>query len=502
MPAALVGDSSLRMRYQREAKLLASLNHPNIAVIYDLIEPDEAHGYLILEYIPGTTLAERIAGEPIALEQALGIGRQVADAVSAAHAQGVIHRDLKPGNIKITPEGRVKVLDFGLAKAYASQSANSDVTVTQPGRVIGTPTYLSPEQARGKPTDQRTDIWSFGCILYEMLTGHSPFEGETVTDSLARVIEREPDWALLPPDTPTNIRALLRQCLEKDPERRLEKIALAGDEISAALEKNATGALLATAAKSRPWAALVGVSIITLLLALALWFGLTGRPVPSQVRVVVLPFENLGWLGDIDKAQTALQQALQTIESLESVSTTDTVKLMIDVDIYAGQYQEALDRIGALPAGVDCKEHFIPIALLYAQVYTCMGKQEPANEYYEEARIILEAKIREQPEDARLCSSLGLAYAGLGLKQAAVQQGCKALELLPLSTDAMRGLLRIEDLARIYVMVGDFDAAVEQIEFLLSRPGRLSVPLLRLDPAWQPLSKHRPFQTLLGTAHR
>ena len=231
IPAELAGDSNSRMRFRREAKLLASLNHPNIAAIHDIIEQDESAGYLILEYVPGQTLAQRIAHKPLKLEEALSIGRQVAEAISAAHEKGVVHRDLKPGNIKITPEGRVKVLDFGLAKATSSQDKNQGTAITQPGRVIGTPAYMSPEQARGKSTDHRTDIWSFGCIMYEMLTGHVPFEGETATDTVARIIEREPDWEVLPQETPANISVLLRRCLEKDPRRRLQHIGDAAIEI-------------------------------------------------------------------------------------------------------------------------------------------------------------------------------------------------------------------------------------------------------------------------------
>jgi len=217
----LAGDSTTKMRFRREAKLLASLNHPNIAVIHEIIEQDDDSGYLVLEYVPGQTLTERIAHKGVKLEEALSIGRQIAEAISAAHEKGVVHRDLKPGNIKITPDGRVKVLDFGLAKASASEAMTEETTVTQPGRIIGTPAYMSPEQARGKPADTRSDIWSFGCVLYQMLTGKMPFEGDTVSDTLVRLLEHEPDWHALPKTTPANIQTLLHRCLEKEPHRRL-----------------------------------------------------------------------------------------------------------------------------------------------------------------------------------------------------------------------------------------------------------------------------------------
>jgi serine/threonine protein kinase/tetratricopeptide (TPR) repeat protein len=240
MPAQLKEDPTARMRFKREAKFLASLNHPNIAAIHDIIEQDESTGYLVLEYVPGETLAQRISREPLKLEEAFSIGLQIAEAVSAAHDKGVIHRDLKPGNIKITPEDKVKVLDFGLAKATIDNGGASDITATQPGRVIGTPAYMSPEQARGKSVDHHTDIWSFGCIMYEMLTGTIPFDGETATDTVAKILEREPDWQTLPQETSENIRNLLRRCLEKNPHQRLRDIRDAGFEIKKSLTSPAT----------------------------------------------------------------------------------------------------------------------------------------------------------------------------------------------------------------------------------------------------------------------
>jgi serine/threonine protein kinase len=193
MPAEWQRSSTAQPRFQREAKLLASLNHPNIAVIHEIIEQQEGTNYLVLEYVPDQTLAQRIAHEPLPLPEALSIGQQIAEAVCAAHDRGVIHRDLKPGNIKITPEGKVKVLDFGLAKPAVGEGGSGDTSVTQPGRIVGTPAYMSPEQACGRPTDKRSDIWSFGCLMYEMLTGRLPFDGDSANEILARVIEREPD---------------------------------------------------------------------------------------------------------------------------------------------------------------------------------------------------------------------------------------------------------------------------------------------------------------------
>ncbi|MHC4707377.1 MAG: serine/threonine-protein kinase, partial [Planctomycetota bacterium] len=170
LPPEVKDNPKALSRFTREARVLASLNHPNIATIYDELEETEGLIYLVLEYVPGQTLAERIAKKPLKLEEALTIALQIAEAVAAAHEHDVIHRDLKPGNIKITPEGKVKVLDFGLAKAVGGEASDQHSTITEPGRVIGTPAYMSPEQARGQATDKRSDIWSFGCVLYEMLT--------------------------------------------------------------------------------------------------------------------------------------------------------------------------------------------------------------------------------------------------------------------------------------------------------------------------------------------
>ena len=296
IPAALAGDVTAQTRFRREAELLASLNHPNIAAIYDIIQQDDRSGYLVLEYVPGETLAERIKRASLTMDEALSTGKQIAEAISAAHKKGVVHRDLKPGNIKITPDGHVKVLDFGLAKPLASENESSEITETQPGRVIGTPAYMSPEQARGKPTDHRTDIWSFGCIMYQMLTDQLPFDGETATDILARIIEREPDWGLLPQETPTEIRRLLHRCLEKDQGRRLENIADASVEISNTLTKTATASVGTIPTKSRRIVMAISAIVIIVLSALAVRFVLERQVQPSSkdIRLVVLPFENLG----------------------------------------------------------------------------------------------------------------------------------------------------------------------------------------------------------------
>ena len=235
LPAEVMADPQARSRFSREARLLASLNHPNIAAIYEELKGSEAGSYLVLEYVPGRTLSEVIAADGLGLKDALSIALQIADALAAAHHNGVIHRDLKPDNVRITPEDEIKVLDFGLAKAVGGEALQQQSTVTVPGCVLGTPAYMSPEQVRGKEADRRSDIWSFGCVLFEMLAGSIPFDGNTVSDMLAAVLEHDPTWESLPDDVPKNIRVLLRRCLSKDPRRRLQHIGDAAIEISETL---------------------------------------------------------------------------------------------------------------------------------------------------------------------------------------------------------------------------------------------------------------------------
>jgi eukaryotic-like serine/threonine-protein kinase len=219
-------DAEHLARFQREAEMLAALNHPGIAAIYG-IEESEPGRFLVLELVPGETLADRLAAGPLPVDQALEITRQVADALASAHEKGIVHRDLKPGNVMITPEGRVKLLDFGLARSFEGPAGGPDSTsptLTRAGTVLGTPAYMSPEQARGQPLDERSDVWSFGCILYEELTGRAAFGGDTFSDQLAAILRGDPDWNALPHDTPSVVRRLLDRCLEKDAGGRLRNV--------------------------------------------------------------------------------------------------------------------------------------------------------------------------------------------------------------------------------------------------------------------------------------
>jgi Tol biopolymer transport system component len=249
LPERFAGDPDRLARFQREAELLAALNHPNIAAVYGLETSDGVTG-IVLELVEGATLADIIARGPIPIDAALPIARQIADALDAAHSRGVVHRDLKPANIKIVADGKVKVLDFGLAKMLTSDDPGSPSISMSPtisvqpasgGLILGTAPYMSPEQARAKPVDSRTDVWAFGCVLYEMLTARGAFAGETVTDVLSAVIGTEPDWNALPPSTTPAIRRVLLRCLQKDPSRRFHHMADVRIEIEEAIAGPSSG---------------------------------------------------------------------------------------------------------------------------------------------------------------------------------------------------------------------------------------------------------------------
>jgi Tol biopolymer transport system component len=271
LPDAFTGDPERMARFEREAKLLASLNHPNIAAIHGL-EQAEGKRFLVLELVEGETLAQKLSKGPLPVEEALAICRQIAEALEAAHEKGVIHRDLKPANVMISEADKVKILDFGLAKALSdetqsvdsSQSPTLTEAMTRPGVILGTAAYMSPEQAKGKVVDKRADIWAFGCILYECLTGKRAFKGETVTEMLAAILRGEPDWQELP-ETPSNIRFLLRRCLEKDMSMRFHCAADVRIEIE---EVHDIGKAAARAKRPWPWLAWV-VTVVAVAVALA-----------------------------------------------------------------------------------------------------------------------------------------------------------------------------------------------------------------------------------------
>ncbi len=314
LPPAVAREPERLARFEREARVLASLNHPNIAAIYGF---EQAGGvpFLVLEYVPGPTLGERLASGKSPVPEILQICRKIAEALEEAHEKGIIHRDLKPANVKVTPEGKVKVLDFGLAKAFiedapegdASKSPTMSVMATRAGVILGTAAYMSPEQARSKPLDKRTDIWSFGCVLYEALAGKAAFGGETISHVLVAVLERDPDWQALPAAVPGRIRDLMRRCLQRDRDRRLRDIADARLEIEEALaEPSATATTasmfapaLPAASERRPWvwAAVAGIASLAIgLLTAALYFRHEPPEPPAAVRFTIPPPEKASFL--------------------------------------------------------------------------------------------------------------------------------------------------------------------------------------------------------------
>ena len=289
LPKAFAQDPERLARFRREAQILAQLNHPNIAAIYSVEQTGDTH-FLVMELAPGETLRDRIKRGPVPVEESLDIAKQIAAGLECAHEKSIVHRDLKPANIKVTPEGVVKILDFGLARAFAADTGSSDPAnsptltgMTAPGTILGTAAYMSPEQARGKTVDKRSDIWALGCVLYEMLTGKHAYDGEDVTDILASVVKSEPDWQALPENTPPGIRTLLRRCLQKDKDRRSRDAAEIQLQIQEALEAPVTEETKAAKAVPLPplWRRAVPWGVGAMLAAVVGIGAWTLRPIPT-----------------------------------------------------------------------------------------------------------------------------------------------------------------------------------------------------------------------------
>ncbi len=331
LPPLLVRDPEREERFKREAKLQAKLdNHQNIAIIHALEQSDDA-SFLVLEYVPGATLADRLQHGALSVAEALPLFRQIADALATAHQQGIIHRDLKPANIKITPAGQVKVLDFGLAKLLHHEAPTAETadamlstrTYWTTGRqiIIGTVPYMSPEQTYGQDLDHRTDIWAFGCVLYESLAGKRPFDGADTFDLFSAIRTREPDWQALPADTPPALRKLLQQCLEKEPANRSVSARDALDVLAAAAPSLSSPLI----AKLKRWKKQF---VVTIAASLALTFGIVYRqpmqaqiatlmdaltPIPRDKTLLVLPFKEAGNPTQEDKLGRGLAKALQDV---------------------------------------------------------------------------------------------------------------------------------------------------------------------------------------------
>ena len=303
LPASLAGDVERLARFQREAEVLASLNHPNIAAIYGLEKADGTTA-LVMELVEGPTLADRIAQGAIPVDEALPIAKQIAEALEAAHEQGIIHRDLKPANVKVRPDGAVKVLDFGLAKALEPAGAMSPgvsqaptittPAMTQAGMILGTAAYMSPEQAKGRTVDKRSDVWAFGAVLYEMLAGRRAFDADDVSETLAAVLMKEPDWAALPPTAPPAVTTVLQRCLHKNPKQRIRDIGDVSLALEGAFDTGVSQAAASVAVpqavawrRAMPW--ITGAIAGGLVIGLAVWVLMRPAPQPVERFVVTTP---------------------------------------------------------------------------------------------------------------------------------------------------------------------------------------------------------------------
>jgi tetratricopeptide (TPR) repeat protein len=371
LPDEFARDPGRVTRFEREARMLAAVNHPTIAAIYGA-EEDGASRYIVMELVEGETLAQRLSTGPLAVADALRVASQVAEALEVAHQKGVIHRDLKPANIKITPEGKVKVLDFGLAKAmelpFAGDMSHSPTLVmadSRPGEIVGTPEFMSPEQARGKETDRRTDIWAFGCILFESLSGKRAFTGETVPDAVAAILHLEPDWESLPARTPERVRELLRRCLEKDAGRRLRDAGDARLEIESVLVGMSGAAAIPAERAPERWrlgAAIVAAgTVAAVIFLLARGRGTSPPAAPTSRQLAVLPFRNLTtkaegdlWgvaLADTVSARLANVNGLHVVTPRAAVEAVDLNSNLVTVarrlganTLLAGSLQQENDR--------------------------------------------------------------------------------------------------------------------------------------------------------------
>jgi eukaryotic-like serine/threonine-protein kinase len=307
LPEAFARNVERMVRFEREAKVLASLNHPNIASIYGIEESSAARA-LVMELVEGPTVAERMRQRAIPLEDALPIAKQICEALEYAHERGVIHRDLKPANVKLTLDGSVKLLDFGLAKALEGETTAGDIfssptishLATQAGLILGTAAYMSPEQAKGKAVDRRADIWAFGCVLYEMLTSKQAFNGETATDVLAAVIKEQPEWAALPANTPPRLQELLRRCLTKDLRQRLQAIGearIALDMVASGIPDIAPASEPAQRPSTQPWLRLLPWALLTIAVLALVVVGYIGRSSNPQQIIIsqIAPPENMNF---------------------------------------------------------------------------------------------------------------------------------------------------------------------------------------------------------------
>jgi serine/threonine protein kinase len=346
LPYEFAHDPDRVSRFQREAEALAALNHSNIASIYDVQEINSTR-FLVLELVDGETLSEKLRRGALSIDESLSIAKQICEALEAAHEKGILHRDLKPANIKVTPEGKVKLLDFGLARLFETEAGDAEisnsptlVSRTGAGMIIGTASYMSPEQARGQKAGKQADIWSFGCVLYEMLTGRLSFAGETVTDILAGIVKVDPDWSPLPQSTPWPIRSLLRHCLRKDPKRRLQSITDAALAIEEAQLTPAASAAEANAGRRRSLVPILSVGIIVVLIAALAIVVMQSRKAPVQPVETRFPLSippNLSLLSGRSDTAIALSPDGRRLAYVARAGSTTQI------------YSRSMDSLDAVP---------------------------------------------------------------------------------------------------------------------------------------------------------
>jgi serine/threonine protein kinase len=356
LPEEFAKDADRVARFKREARVLASLNHPNIAAIYGL-EESAGTNFLVLEFVGGETLADQIKRGPLPVEESLKLSLQIAEALEAAHEKGVIHRDLKPANIKVTPDGKVKVLDFGLAKAFAGEQAEANlsnsptlsIAATQQGIILGTAAYMSPEQARGKAIDKRTDVWAFGCVLYEMLAGQAAFQGDDITDILAAVVRAEPEWVKLPPAPQWRLLEMLERCLAKEAKNRYHDIADVRIEIQKILSDPKDSVTEPVGFRKRPLMPVLGWSLILFVIGVALSGLLFRHSMTTVGESPKLKYLNLNLPEDVPIAPIGV--ASEGV-GVTSIALSADGKLVVYVGRQQGSvrlYRRPIDRSEVVP---------------------------------------------------------------------------------------------------------------------------------------------------------
>src|SRR5262245_15065942 len=368
LPPHFSENVEMKQRFEREAQAIAGLNHPYICTLHDIGRHNDID-FLVMEYIEGETLAQRLESGPMPLHEALRVAIAIADALEAAHDKRISHRDIKPANIKLSQDGRVKILDFGLAKAFQAEQVASGLSqlstiaapATQVGQILGTPAYMSPEQVRGRPADRETDVWSFGCVLYEMLTGQSPFRGVTLTDTIAKVLEREPDWAALPREVPSRVHQLLRRCLQKNASLRLQNLADVRTELEEALGRRRIWSAVRVAQPMLHWK--WATPSLGIILIIFIWIlvhkttTLVRAPAGQEIITVLLADLNNGTGEPVfdETLEPVITSALEGAPFITVYNTGSRQQIAASVQAGARKIDDAIAQLVALREGI----HFV-----------------------------------------------------------------------------------------------------------------------------------------------